>query len=173
MPRGRYLFAAQKYRCSYQCTRCKRDNREYAFVRAADPVRFNGFTDNLYDEMHLSGELAADKARKRFYSLQARVNDACWYWGLRVSGRCRTCGKRQSWSPAIRHALALALAMVCLTVFLWRMGQPVGEPYLLWGAATALGAFLMGEVLGLIVVRLWARRQMEQYRPWIEAVHKR
>lgn len=173
MPRGHYLFAAQKYRCSYHCTRCGKENREYAFVRAADPVWFNGFTDNLYDEMHLSGEIATNKAQKRFYRFQARVNDACWYWGLRVSGRCRKCGKRQSWSPAIRHALALVLAMVCLAVFLWQMGEPVEAAYFLQGAAIALGVFLIGEGVGLIIVRLWAHREPEQCLPWIEAIHKR
>lgn len=114
MTRGRYLLAAQKYRCSYTCTRCGKENRESGFVRTADPVRLNSFTDNLGDEYHLSGEIATDKVRRKFYSLQARVNGRYWYSGLRVNGQCRRCGKRQLWSPFIRHATAAGIAACTL-----------------------------------------------------------
>lgn len=68
MVRGRYLHAVQKYRCSYTCPRCGKNNREAGLIRAADLVRPNSFTDNLGDEVYLSGEIASGRAQKKFYA---------------------------------------------------------------------------------------------------------
>lgn len=173
MLRGRYLFAAQKYRCCYTCTHCDSKNREYAFVRAVDPVRLNSFTDNLYDEMHLSGEIAESKAEKKFFHLQARANDNCWYAGLCVSGRCRKCGKRQIWSPYIRHTGALLMASACFLALIWLFGWPKDMSNGAVWVAGIIGLVLLCEVIGLLIAYLWARRQPDEYRPWLEAVYKK
>ena len=173
MTRGRYLLAAQKYRCSYTCTSCGQANREYGFVRSADPVRMNSFTDNLGDEYHLSGEIATEKARRKFYRLQARVNGRYWYNGLRVSGKCKKCGRRQLWSPAFRHSAAALLSCLALAAQLWLHGVPesINEALLLTGVTA--GSALLGEISILLAAHLWANRQNEDDLPWLEAIHKK
>lgn len=173
MIRRHFLHTAQKYHCSYTCTRCGKENRESGFVRAADPVFPNGFTDNLGDEVHLSGEIAAGKAHKKFYALQARVNGHRWYSGLRVSGRCRKCRKRQFWSPFLRHAAAAMLASCTLGGILWLHGWPTNlDSALLLTGITAASAILT-EGAALLVVRLWAKHQQQEYLPWLEAVNRK
>lgn len=173
MVRGRYLHAAQKYCCSYTCTRCEKANWESGFVRAADPVRPNSFTDNLGDEVFLSGEIATEKAQKKFYALQARVNGRCWYSGMRVSGRCRKCGKRQFWSPFLRHAAAAALAGCTLGGLLWLHGWPVDVSTTLMLISITAASALLTEGAALLFARLWAKHQQEEYLPWLEAVYKK
>ena len=68
MVRGRYLHGVQKYRCCYTCPRCGKNNQETGYTRAADPVRPNSFTDNLGAEVYLSGEIASERAQKKFYA---------------------------------------------------------------------------------------------------------
>lgn len=173
MTRGRFLFAAQKYRCSYICTRCGKENRETGFVRAADPVRLNAFTDNLGDEYHLSGALATDKACRRFYRLQSQVNGHCWYSGLRVSGRCRRCGKRQLWSPFLRHTAAAVLACGTLGAIIWLCGWPADLERALMLTGIAAGGAILAEGVSLLAVWLWAKHQDEDGLPWVEAVRRK
>lgn len=173
MIRARYLYAAQKYRSYYTCTRCGRENREFGFVRAVDPVRLNGFMDNLSDEVHLSGEIATEKAQKKFYALQARVNSRCWYSGLRVSGRCRKCGKRQFWSPFLRHAAAAILAGCTLGGLLWLHGWPTDISSALTLTGITFASALLTEGATLLFARLWAKHQQEEHLPWLEAVYKK
>lgn len=173
MIRGRYLHAAQKYRCSYTCTRCGKETRESGFVRAADPVQLNGFTDNLGDEVYLSGEIATEKAQRKFYALQASVNGRCWYSGLRVSGRCTKCRKRQFWSPFLRHAAAASFAGCALGGLLWLYGWPVDLSGTLMLTGVTAATALLTEGAALLVARLWAKHQQEEYLPWLEAVHKK
>ena len=173
MVRRRYLHAAQKYRCSYTCTRCGRENRESGFVRAADPIRPNGFTDNLGDEVHLSGEIAAEKAQKKFYALQARVNGRCWYSGLRISGRCRKCGKRQFWSPFLRHAATAMLAGCTLSGLILLHSWPATLDSVLLLIGVIVASALLTEGAALLVARLWAKHQQEEHLPWLEAVYKK
>lgn len=173
MTRGRFLLAAQKYRCSYICTRCGKENRESGFVRAADPVRLNAFTDNLGDEYHLSGEIATDKARRKFYRLQTRVNSRCWYSGLRVSGRCRRCGKRQLWSPFLRHAAAAGIAACTLGGLIWLHGWPVDVSSALTLTGMTAASALLTEGSALLAARLWAKYQPEDHLPWLEAIHRK
>lgn len=167
-----FLHTAQKYRCSYTCTRCGTENRESGYVRAADPVWPNAFTDNLGDEVHLSGEIAAEKALKKFYVLQARVS-RCWYSGLHISGRCRKCGKRQFWSPVLRHAAAAVLAVGAFGGILWLHGWPASldSALLLIGAPAA--SALLTEGVALLAARLWAKHQQEEALPWLEAVNRK
>lgn len=173
MIRRHFLHTAQKYHCSYTCTRCGKENRESGFVRAADPLFPNGFTDNLGDEVHLSGEIAAEKALKKFFTLQACVNVRCWYSGLHVSGRCRKCGKRQFWSPFLRHAAAAVLAGCAFGGILWLFGWPTNldSALLLIGAPAA--SALLTEGVALLAARLWAKHQQQEYLPWLEAVNRK
>ena len=173
MVRGRYLHAVQKYRCCYTCPRCGKNNRETGYTRAADPVRPNSFTDNLGDEVYLSGEIASERAQKKFYALQARVNGRCWYSGLHVSGQCRKCGKRQFWSPFLRHTAAAALACCTLAGIIWWFGWPANVSGMLRLTGITAVSALLTEGSSLLAARLWARRQPEDHLPWLEAVHRK
>lgn len=170
---GRYLLGVQKFRCLFTCSRCGAENRETGFVRAGDLVRLNGFADNLGDEFHLSGEITTEKAQKRFHALQARVNGHCWYSGLRVSGRCSKCGKRQFWSPFLRHVAAAAISVCVLAGLICLYIRPVDlDGALMLTGITAVSA-LLTEGIALLAARLWARRQPEEHLPWLEAVHRK
>lgn len=173
MLRQRYLFAAQKYRCTYACTRCGQINRDYGFVRAIDPVHINAFTDNLGDEYHLSGEIATTKARQKFYKLQSRVNGHCWYHGIHVNGQCRKCGTRQIWSPVFRHSTVLLLTCLAAALYIWFHGLPDGSHAALCLCSVAAAAALLTEAFALWAVHLWAKRQDKDHLPWLDAIHKR
>lgn len=166
-----YLTVQTRYRCTWKCTACGSLNRERGRIAAVDRVMCSGFTDNLYDEMQLSGELAGEKARKRFFRLQRRVNARGWLWGLSVSGVCRKCGARQFWAPAARHAWAVIAALVCLALLLMTGAAPAAERWLAYPAAMAASA-LLAEGLALLMVR-WRLKRLKDpdCAPWIrEAV---
>lgn len=167
-----YLTVQTHYRCTWKCTACGSPNRERGRIAAVDRVMRSGFTDNLYDEVQLSGELAGEKARGRFFRLQQRVNARGWLRGLSVSGVCRKCGARQFWAPAARHAWAVIAALACLALLL-TMGVAPADHWLAYPAAMAASA-LLAEGLALLMVR-WRLKRLKDpdCAPWIrEAVPK-
>lgn len=169
--RRRFLAAQTRYRCEWKCVSCGRMNRERGSVASADRVRLNQFTDNLYDEVQLSGEIAQEKARRRFFRFQQQVNEGGWLQGLRVSGVCRKCGARQFWAPAVRHTWALVMAMACLALLLTTLGLPAdGNAWLAYLAA-AVATALLTEGASLLVTR-WrlGRRADEDCAPWVEEI---
>lgn len=171
MTRIRYVTAGQRYRCYYTCTACGKRNRETGIVRAKDSLARNSYVDNWTDEVHLSDDLALGKAQERFYHMQTNVNDRRWLEGLRVSGVCRKCGMRQSWSPTRRYSSAALTGMVCYALLLGYCGLPEDRSFLLFWLLIALLAAAMANHLLLIVTRWRLYRQAEECAPWVEAVH--
>lgn len=169
MMRRRFLAARVRYRCQWKCTRCGRINRERGEVHAADRVAITPFTDNLYDEVCLSGELAQGKARKKLHRLQEAVNGRHALAGLRVSGICRRCARQQFWAPALRHTWAAVAAAACFAAILGLTGLPVDG--LAWFAclgASALAA-LLAEAASLTVTRWRLGRLADpEYAPFVE-----
>lgn len=153
MHRRHFLAAKGRYCCEWTCTHCGRRSRERGEVRAADHIRINQFTDNLHDEVNLSGELAQEKARRRLFRLQEAVNDMHWLAGLRVAGLCRKCGRRQFWSPLLRHLLSSALALACFAGLMWLAGPPAAASQ--WFACLAASAAiaLLTEGTALLLIR--------------------
>lgn len=149
MIRRRFLAAQARYRCEWKCAHCGRLNRERGATRAADRVAVGQYTDNLPDEVNLSGQAAAGMARRRLFRLQARVNDHRWLRGLGVSGVCRKCGLRQFWAPAVRHAWATAAAIICLSLLLLYAGVPATGPRWFACCAAMLLAALLTEAAAL------------------------
>lgn len=170
--RRRILWADVLYRCGWACERCGRENRERSSVRAFDPLRLNQFADNWQDEVHFSGEVAQEKARKRLFRLQARVNMKNDLRGLRVTGVCRKCGRQQRWAPARRHALAAVMAALTFAALCLGAGVPAEGS--LWAAyaAAAVSAALFAEAAALGVTRWRLRRGPESCRPWVEEIFR-
>lgn len=169
--RGRYITARTRYRCWWKCTACGRMNRERGSIAAADRVRVNQFTDNLYDETQLSGELAQEKARRRFFRFQRQVNEGGWLQGLRVSGVCRKCGARQYWAPAVRHTWALVMAAACLALLLTVLGLPAdGRLCLVYLASAAVAALLTEGASLLLASWRLGRRTDAECAPWLEEI---
>ena len=169
--RRRFLAARTRYLCEWKCVGCGRMNRERGAIAAADRVRINSFTDNLYDEVLLSGDMAQEKARKRFFRFQQQVNEGGWLQGLRVSGVCRKCGARQFWAPAVRHTWAVVAALACLALLLTVLGLPAdGAAWLAYLAVTAATA-LLTEGVALLLVR-WQLERLgdEDCAPWVEEI---
>lgn len=171
MLRRHFIAAKAKYRCEWKCTGCGRMNRERGEVAAADRVAVNQFTGSLYDEVGLSGELAQEKARRRLFALQRDVNDGYWLQGLRVSGVCRKCGRRQFWAPGLRHAWAVMAAAACFGIFAGVIGFPEsGEAWLGYAAAAAASAFLT-EAAALLLTRWQLNRQADpECAPFLEEI---
>lgn len=171
MMRRRFLAARARYRCEWRCTGCGRMNRERGATRAADRVAVGQYTDNLPDEVSLSGQVASEMARRRLFRLQARVNDGHHLLGLGVSGVCRKCGLRQFWAPAVRHAWAVTAAISCMAVLLLCAGVPTqGELWLAYGAA-ALASALLTEGAALEITRRRLNRLDDpECAPWLEEI---
>lgn len=170
MIRGPFLAAKARYRCGWRCARCGAGNRERGEIRAFDRVTWNAFTDNLVDEVDLSGEIAGEKARKRLFRLQERVNVRCWLRGLQATGLCRKCGRRQMWAPVWRHSLAGTAVVATFAALCLLAGIPA-EPrrWLLYALACA-AVMLLAEAVGLLTVRRRLRRAPEPCRPWVEEI---
>ena len=169
--RRRFLAARTRYRCEWKCVGCGRMNRERGSVAAADRVGINSFTDNLYDEVLFSGEMAQEKARKRFFRFQQQVNEGRWLQGLKASGVCRKCGARQFWAPAVRHTWAVVMAVACLALLLTLLGLPAdGSAWLAYLAVMAATA-LLTEGVALLIVR-WRLDRLadEDCAPWVEEI---
>jgi len=165
----RSLGVQKRYGCQWRCAHCGRDNRERGVISAFDRIRVNQFTDNIGDEVQLSGEIAQEKAEKRFRRLQERVNARQWLWGLQTPGVCRKCGKRQRWSPLWRQGSAGGMAVLSLLLVLC---SGPAEKALPLGIAAAAVAALATECLILIWTRWMLQRGNPAHAPWVEAVHR-
>ena len=171
MSRRAYLRARTRYLCEWKCAHCGRMNRERGEIASSDRVRVGTFTDNLPDEVQLSGEIAQDRSRKRFFLLQQRVNEECWLQGLRVSGVCRKCGMRQMWAPAVRQAWAAVMAVVCLALLTATLGMPESGDVWLAYLAAAAGTSVLTTWAGLRLVRWRLRRRTDtECTPWLEEI---
>lgn len=170
MIRGPLLAAKARYRCGWRCARCGAVNRERGEIRAFDRVSRNAFADNLVDEVELSGELAGEKARRRLFRLQERVNDRCWLRGLQSTGLCRKCGRRQLWAPVWRHSLAGTAAVVTFAVLCMSAGIPAELRCWLSYVLASAAAMLLTEAAGLLITRWHLRRAPESCRPWVEEI---
>lgn len=173
MIRRRFLAARARYRCEWKCTRCGRMNRERGATRAADRVAVGQYTDNLPDEVELSGQTASEMARRKLFRLQERVNADRRLQGLSISGVCRKCGARQFWAPASRHAWAAAAGIICMAVLLWCAGVPENaDLWFAYGAAVLLSVLLAeGAVLEVIRWRL-NRLADPECAPWVEEIQE-
>lgn len=171
MVRRRFLAAQARYRCEWKCAHCGRLNRERGATHAADRIAVGQYTDNLPDEVNLSGQAAAGMARRRLFRLQARVNDHRWLRGLGVSGVCRKCGLRQFWAPAMRHAWATVAAVICLSLLLLYAGVPGNGPMRLAFGAAMLLAALFTEAAALLAVRWRLKRLADsECAPTVEEI---
>lgn len=169
MYRRRFIAARAKYRCEWKCAGCGRRSREGGEVAAADRLAVNRFTDNMADEVNLSGEIAQEKARKKLFRLQEAVNGRRWLQGLRISGVCRRCGRRQFWASAVRHAWTVVMAAACLAALIVLNGLPAGGAAWLGYLAAAAAAALLTEGASLLLTRWrlgWLADQ--ECAPWVE-----
>lgn len=169
MSRRYVLKETARYRCGWACARCRRENRERGSVWAFAPLKVNSFTGCWQDEVELSCEGAQQKARKRLFRLQERVNMRCDTSGLGVSGVCRGCGRRQYWAPSGRHALAVMLAAASGVALCALRGIPQGRAWLTLGLCAAVSA-LLTELGALVVIRWRLQCGPEEQRPWVEEV---
>ena len=147
-------------------------NRERGEIRAFDRVTRNAFTDNLADEVELSGEIAGEKARRRLFRLQERVNGRCWLRGLQATGLCRKCGRRQMWAPVWRHSLAGTAAVATFAALCMPAGIPAEPRRWLSYALASATAMLLAEAAGLMTVQWRLRRAPESSRPWVEEINR-
>lgn len=169
MYRRRFLAAKARYRCTWRCVRCGRLNCERGEVHAADRVAVSQFTNNLYDEVSLSGEIAQEKARRKLHRLQEAVNGQHSLMGLQVSGICRKCSGRQFWSPALRHTWAVVMAAAGFAALVWTGGFPrSGTAWLACLAAAGIAA-LLTESAALGVTQQRLRRLADpECAPYVE-----
>ncbi len=168
----RFIWAGQPYRCRYVCTACQRRSSERGSFFSPDRVALNNMAPSWQEKVELSGELAQARARRRFYRLQARVNNRQWTWGLRVSGVCRHCGHRQCWSPRLRHSAALLAAIACFVV-LWAVnGMPADGNQWLIRIAAAIGTGALAQWLALLLMQQRLRRLDARFLPEIMEAKK-
>ncbi len=165
------IVAEQRYRCRYACTKCNQRNVERGRIRRVDRLLPSDMAPSWQEEVELSGELAQNRAARRFYRLQASVNDRQWYAGLRLPGKCRHCGCRQPWSSVHRHRMAL-LVLISWAVFVWATvgwpDEPIQQLALL---AVLILCLPLAEALVLGFLRHIMRESIKsEDRPIVQAV---
>ncbi len=168
------IIAEQRYRCRYTCTKCGQRNVERGRIRSVDRLWPSDMAPSWREEVELSGELAQSRAVRRFYRLQANVNDRQWYAGLRVPGKCRHCGYRQPWSSVNRHRMSLLMLIGWAVISCLAVGWP-DEPVQQLAMLAVLVFFLpVAEVLVLGLNRQTMRESTEpEDRPAVQAVRSK